>query len=126
MSVTYSTNMMGPWNLSWYRDRGLLKNVWKTVESEELANLRRMDIGEKYLIEEITTHYAGGRIDIRDSSKQGYDGWDEYSIAPMHGEDWNALGEWLDYLETSEQWDYDMLISIFECECLGREIRWAE
>ena len=67
-----------------------------------------------------------GRIDIRDDSKEGYDGWDEYGLAPMHGEDWDTLSNWLCDLQTTEQWGYEMLISIFEGEVLnGREIRWA-
>jgi len=124
-SFTYSTNMMGPWNLNWYRDRNLLQHVWKTVETEETANRRRMDIGEKYLIEEVTEQYAGGRIDIRGDTESPYG--DEYSVPPMLMEDWNAFGDWLWDLETTEQWDYDILISIFEGEVLnGRKIRWAD
>ena len=124
-SFTYSTNMMGPWSLDWYRDRNLLKNVWITVETEEVANRRRMDIGEKYLIEEVTEQYAGGRIDIRGDTESPYG--DEYSVPPMLMEDWNAFGDWLWDLETTEQWDYDILISIFEGEVLnGRKIRWAD
>lgn len=122
--VTYSANWMGPVSIEWYKDRGLVEFIWKTAETEEVADMYRIDVGEKYMVQEITTYYACGRIDIRDSSKEGYDGWDEYSLAPMHGEDWNKLSEWLWDLETTEQWDYEMLISIFEGECLGREIRW--
>ena len=88
--------------MDWYRERGLVEN------------------------ENITTYYSAGRIDIRDSEKEGYDGWDEYGVAPMHGEDWNALSDWLDDLTTTELWEYDMLISIFEGEVLGRSIRWWE
>ena len=122
--VTYSTNWMGPVSLTWYADRGLLNYVWKTADTEELANIYRVDVGEKYMDAEVTTYYSAGRIDVRDDSKEGYAGWDEYSIAPMHGEDWNALSGWLWNLETTEQWEYEMLISIFEGEVLGREIRW--
>jgi hypothetical protein len=101
MSVTYSTNFMCPISIDWYLERGLVKN------------------------DKITTSYCGGRIDIRDDSKQGYDGWDEYSVSPMHEEDWNLLSNWLWDLETTEVWDYDVLISIFEGEVLnGRKIRW--
>ena len=91
---------MGPISLGWYKDRGLIQGG------------------------EVTTYYSGGRIDLRDDSKEGYGGWDEYSVAPMHGEDWNALSDWLENLKTIKQWDYDKLISTFESEVLGREIRW--
>ena len=50
--ITYSTNWMGPISTHWYRERGLVEN------------------------ENITTYYCAGRIDIRDDSKCGYDGWD--------------------------------------------------
>jgi hypothetical protein len=67
MSVTYSTNWMGPISLSWYRKRGLLEEG--SVEP--------------------TTYYCAGRIDIRGLDPEEYwNGWDEYGVAPMHGEDW--------------------------------------
>jgi hypothetical protein len=116
---------MGPISMDWFRERGLTHFITETVESEMISKIKNLPIGATYEIETVHTHYAGGRIDIRDSSKQGYDGWMEYSLAPMHGEDWNLLSNWLWDLETTEVWDYDMLISIFESEVLnGREIRW--
>jgi hypothetical protein len=122
-SFTYSTNVMGPWDLNWYRDRNLLKNVWITVETEEVANRRRMDIGEKYLIEEVTEQYAGGRIDIRGDTESPYG--DEYSIAPMLMEDWIAFGNFLWDLETDVQLSYEQLIERFEL-WYGKKIRWAK
>jgi hypothetical protein len=125
MSVTYFLNWCGPVSIDWFRERGLTKYVWKKVESEYVANMRRMDIGESYMIEEVTTNYSAGRIDIRDSSKEGYDGWDEYAVPLMRSEDWALLSDWLWDIETTEIWDYEMLISIFEGEVLnGRKIRW--
>ena len=123
LSFTYSTNMMGPWSLDWYRDRNLLKNVWITVETEEVANRRRMDIGEKYLIEEITEQYAGGRIDIRGDTESPYG--DEYSVAPMLMEDWIAFGEWLEDLDTTYMWTYQELLEVFKNDT-GITIRWAK
>ena len=125
MSVSYSTNYMGPISMDWFRERGLTHFITETVESEMISKLKDLPIGATYEIETVHTHYAAGRIDIRDSSKEGYDGWDEYAVAPMHGEDWNLLSDWLWNLTTTEVWDYEMLISIFEGEVLnGREIRW--
>lgn len=98
--VTYSTNWMGPVSTAWYKERGLTNGS------------------------EIITYYSCGRIDIRDDRKLGYDGWDEYSLAPMHGEDWNALSDWLDSVTTVNQWEYEALIAEFEHTVLGREIRW--
>ena len=69
--------------------------------------------------------WSAGRIDIRDDSKHGYDGWHEYSVAPMHGEDWNALGDYLWDLTTEELLPYDTLIEQFETH-YGKRIRWAD
>ena len=101
--ISYSTNWMGPINLHWYEERGLLEEDGVTP----------------------TIRYSAGRIDIRDDSKFGYDGWNEYSVAPMHGEDWNALSDYLDDLTTEELLPYDALIEQFETH-YGKKIRWAE
>jgi len=98
--IMYSTNWMGPVNMQWFEERGLVEN------------------------NKITTYYSAGRIDIRDSSKEGYDGWNEYSLPPMHGEDWNDFSEWLESLSTFELWEYEDLIEQYE-EDRGRKIRWA-
>jgi hypothetical protein len=94
---------MGPFNLHWYKERGLL-------EADGVST---------------TISYSCGRIDIRDDSKAGYDGWDEYSVAPMHSEDWNALSDYLWDLETEELVSYDTLIEQFETH-YGKKIRWAD
>ena len=97
--ITYSTNWMGPVNMQWFEERGLVEN------------------------NEITTYYSAGRIDIRDSSKEGYDGWNEYSLPAMHGEDWNKLSDWLYNLKTERLYGYHELIDTFEEET-GIKIRW--
>ena len=97
--ITYSTNWMGPISTHWYRERGLVEN------------------------ENITTYYCAGRIDIRDDSKCGYDGWDEYGLRPMHGESWSQLSMWLEDLKTKKKISYSELIERFETE-IGHKIRW--
>ena len=99
--VRYDINWMGPVSTHWYKKQGLIENG------------------------EITTHYSCGRIDIRDDSKEGYDGCDEYSLAPMHSDDWNAFGDWLETLETDFVWEYDHLIEFFE-KYYGKKIRWIK
>lgn len=121
--VTYSTNWMGPVSLTWYRERGLTKKVSKVLEEGRVFYPKGLGPGDVWEYDEITTYYSAGRIDIRDSSKEGYDGWDEYSLAPMTANSWNKLSDWLWDLETTEVWDYDMLISIFEGET-GHKIEW--
>ena len=96
--ISYSINWMGPVSLHWYRNRG---------------------------IDHTTEEYSAGRIDIRDSSKEGYDGWDEYGVAPMHSKDWRALSDFLDRLHGEKVMTYDSLIMLFEAE-YGKKIRWAD
>ena len=71
------------------------------------------------------TEWSAGRIDIRDDTKHGYDGWDEYSVAPMRTEDWNALSDYLWDLTTEELLSYNDLIEQFETH-YGKRIRWAD
>ncbi|MGA0233017.1 MAG: hypothetical protein ACO3MB_09120 [Saprospiraceae bacterium] len=103
MKIRYSTNWMGPVSLRWYEERGLLEDDGVTP----------------------TIRYSAGRIDIRDDTKEGYDGWNEYSVAPMHGEDWNAFSDWLNTVETDDLWKYEHLIEQFE-KYYGKQIRWAK
>jgi hypothetical protein len=119
--------------MTWYRDRGLTHMVERTCESELICNALRtskalnypdIEIGDTYEIEDVKVHYCAGRIDIRDDSKYGYDGWDEYGVSPMHAEDWGALSDWLDHHVTPELWTYEELIDTFEKKCLKRKIRW--
>lgn len=133
--ITYSTNFMGPITLDWYRERGLTHMVEKTCESELIRNALRtskvlnypnIEIGDTYKIEDVTVHYAGGRIDIYGlDPEKYYNGTDEYGLNIMHGEDWNALGDWLWDLETEEKVPYDELIALFE-KHYGKKIRWAD
>lgn len=121
--ITYSTNWMGPVSMTWYKERGLTKKVKEVLkEDQKFGKLKK---GEVFEYDEITTNYCAGRIDIRDSSKDGYDGWDEYSLAPMHAEDWNALSNFLDRLHGETVMPYDSLITLFEAE-YGKKIRWME
>ena len=101
--ITYSTNWMGPINLYWYEERGLLEPDGVTPKIQ----------------------CSAGRIDIRDDTKPGYDGWNEYGVDPMHGEDWNALSDFLWNFESEELIPYDELIELFEAE-YGKKIRWME
>ena len=123
--VTYSTNWMGPVSMKWYSDRGLTRKVSKVLEEDQTFYPKGLGAGDTWTYDEITTDYSCGRIDIRDSSKEGYDGWDEYGVAPMHDEDWNALSDFLDRLSGEKVVPYESLIMLFEAQ-YGRKIRWAD
>ena len=94
--ISYSANWMGPIDMGWYEKNG--------VDYEKVK-------------------YSGGRIDIRDDSKYGYDGWHEYSLPLMRTEDWYLFSDWLDDFETEELWS---LIDILEeyRQDTGHVIRW--
>lgn len=121
--VTYSTNWMGPVSLHWYKERGLTHRVSEVLKEDRVFYPKGLGAGDVWEYDEITTNYSCGRIDIRDDSKEGYDGWDEYSLEPMHGEDWNALTDWMWDLTTDHVVGYNELIAMFE-EQYGKKIRW--
>lgn len=122
--VTYSTNWMGPANMKWYRDRGLTRKVSKVLEEDQ--RFGDLKAGDTWTYEEFTTEYSCGRIDIRGLDPEKYwNGWDEYSLAPMHSEDWNALSDFLDRLSGEKVVPYESLIMLFEAQ-YGRKIRWAD
>ena len=123
MSVTYSTNWMGPVSTHWYRERGLTRKVKEVLKKDQVFLPNGLKAGDTWEYDEITTHYCAGRIDIRDSSKEGYDGWDEYSLAPMTAISWNRLGDFLWDFETEYVMEYDELISVFE-SITGHKIEW--
>lgn len=124
--ITYSTNFMGPVSIEWYRERGLTCKATRVLTAEcPLVISGYNQAGDIFEFDDITVQCCGGRIDIRDSAKSGYDGWDEYSIAPMVEEDWHALGEYLWDLETETQLSYEQLIEGFEL-WYGKSIRWME
>ena len=114
---------MGPLSMKWYSDRGLTRKESKVLKYGQVFYPKGYKAGDVWEYDEITTHYCAGRIDIRDDSKEGYDGWDEYGVSPMQAEDWNALGDWLWDLETEEKVPYDELIALFEKD-YGEKIRW--
>lgn len=123
MSVSYSTNWMGPVSKQWYKDRGLTIGICEKLEEDRVLFPKGYEAGDWWEYDQITTNYCAGRIDIRDSSKNGYDGWDEYSLAPMHCEDWNALSDFLWDLHGETVIPYDSLIMLFEA-WYGKKIRW--
>ena len=121
--ITYSTNWMGPVNMKWYSDRGLTRKVSEVLEQDQ--KFGDLKAGDTWTYDEITTNYNCGRIDIRGlDPEKFYNGWDEYSLSPMHREDWNALSDWLDDLVTDEQMSYGDLIESFQL-WYGKSIRWA-
>ena len=116
--ISYSTNMMGPWHTSWYVERGLTRKATRVVTTDVIKGYSPGDVIE---YDEITTHYAGGRIDIRGVPNEP---WGiEYSLAVMHGEDWNAFGDWLDSIKDESLITYEELIRQFE-DHRGKPIRW--
>ena len=99
--ISYSTNWMGPVNMQWYEERGLLE--------EGSA--------------QPTTCYSAGRIDIYGVPDEHYPL--EYGLAPMHGEDWNGFSDWLEGFNTQELWEFEKLIAFYE-GASNTKIRWAE
>ena len=115
---------MGPISMDWYRKRGLTHKVSVVLEEGRIVYPKGLGPGDVWEYDEITTHYAGGRIDIHGlDPEEYYNGTDEYGLDIMHGEDWNALSDWLDEFESEEKVPYDELIALFEKD-YGKKIRW--
>ena len=124
--ISYSTNFMGPININWYHKRGLTYEVSYVYEEGRSVYPIGVRPGDVVKYTEITTKYAGGRIDIRGlDPEEYYNGCSEYGLDIMHGEDWNALSRWLDDFKSEEQVPYDELIALFEKD-YGKKIRWAD
>jgi hypothetical protein len=115
---------MGPANMKWYRDRGLTKIVSEVLEEDQTFG--DLKAGDTWTYEVITTDCSCGRIDIRGlDDKEYWNGWDEYSVEPMHSEDWEALSDYLWDLTTETKLSYNDLIESFE-KHYGKKIRWME
>lgn len=112
LSFTYSTNWMGPVATSWYEVRDI-PFVMKESSGVLLP---------KKEYKEFLESYSCGRIDIRGDTESPWG--DEYGVAPMRTEDWNAFSDWLDDLDTTYLWTYKELLEGFEKET-QTTIRWA-
>jgi hypothetical protein len=75
--------------------------------------------GEQYEIEEITTHYSCGRIDVM-GTDDPYG--EEIGVPPMRSEDWYRFGVWLETFETDAVWTLDQLVELYERA--NPKIRW--
>lgn len=63
-----------PARTDWYRERGLTRKVTKVLTEGRGFYPKGLGPGDVWEYDEITTYYCAGRIDIRDSEKEGYDG----------------------------------------------------
>jgi len=116
--ITYSTNMMGPYHLNWYRQRGLTKFTRRVLEEDSIvSNKKKGDVVE---FEEIIERYAGGRIDVYGTGE--FYG-DEIGVPVMSAKDWNFFGKWLETFQTEEKWTLKQLVS--EYEKVNPKIKWA-
>jgi len=115
--IRYSTNWMGPVSMNWYEQRGLVETKMVTLEHDSVITGRKA--GEQYEIEEITTHYSCGRIDVM-GTDDPYG--EEIGVPPMRSEDWYSFGVWLETFETDAVWTLDQLVELYER--VNPKIRW--
>jgi len=117
--VRYSTNCMGPWHLDWYRQRGLTKKVTKVLEKDSSWSDKKA--GDVVELEEITEHYAGGRIDFHNPYTDSFYS-DEMGVPLMRAEDWSRFGDWLDDFKCYDVLTLEDLVN--EYEKTNPPIRW--
>ena len=115
--ISYSTNWMGPIATRWYEERDI------PFEIRETSGKILPKTEYKHFLES----YSCGRIDIYGLDEQEYyAGKNEYGLAPMLTEDWNALGDWLDNIEDEYiVMTYKELMRQFE-DHYGKPIRWYD
>ncbi len=106
---------MGPISTKWYEDRDIPFEIRETSGK----------ILPKTEYKQFLESYSCGRIDIYGLDEQEYyAGKNEYGLAPMLTEDWNALGDWLDNIEDEYiVMTYKELMRQFE-DHYGKPIRW--
>jgi len=109
MKIRYSTNWMGPVSMNWYEQRGLVETKMITLEKDSVIS--GLKAGEGFKIDEITTHYSCGRIDVRGTDDPH---GDEIGVPPMTSEDWARFGLWLETFETDAVWTLDQLVELYE------------
>ena len=106
---------MGPVATRWY-------------EENNIPYVLKMSSGRFSPVKEYksyTESYSCGRIDIYGLDEEEYRGGKhEYSLGAMRTEDWNALGDWLDKLETPNLCTYEELVYNFEKD-YDQLIRWV-
>ena len=100
---------MGVYNLEWYRSRGLTKKTpMIAMRDSQILNVKA---GESYEYEEVTEHWAAGRIDVR-GTEDIYG--PELAVGVMKQEDWYRFGEWLNRFTTNEIWNLEQLVQEYE------------
>jgi hypothetical protein len=110
---------MGPWHLDWYRQRGLTKKVTKVLEKDSSWSDKKA--GDVVELEEITEHYAGGRIDFHNPYTDSFYS-DEMGVPLMRAEDWSRFGDWLDDFKCYDVLTLEDLVN--EYEKTNPPIRW--
>ena len=110
MPVRYSTNWMGVANMQWYKDRGLIKRVTKTLTEDSKLTGRKA--GESFEYDEVTEGYSCGRIDCRGEDLGQFG--DEIGVDPMKNESWAQFGKWLGTFETDAMWTLEELVEMYE------------
>ena len=94
---------MGPANLHWYADRGLVNENGS-----------------------MTAHYSAGRLDIYGlDESEYYGGMSEYDLPPMTSESWERFSDWLDDFSSTELLNLNQLVEQFK-QATGHSIQWYQ
>lgn len=120
MTVRYGINWMGVANREWYRKRGLLRKVSKTLTEDNPLTGRKA--GETVEYEETIEEYCCGRIDVHGTGCGPYG--DEIGLDPMKAISWARFGDWLETVETDYMWELKHLVELYERD--NPKIEWWE
>lgn len=130
----YSLVMTGPWDLAWYRKRGLTEMALRVINTPEIlararkATSKPVALGDMYEDEIITFHYAKGFL-VAEKAPEipgELSRVVERAISsPMRMEDWNQLSQYLKTFTSTNPLEVDNIINMFERDT-DTKIRWAD
>lgn len=111
--ITYSTNWMGPVNMDWYRQRGLVESREHVLDENSITVKQgKNQAGDVVEHEHVTEHWCGGRIDVRGDGLGPYG--DELGLPVMRGDCYQQFSDWLATVCTKRVWTLAQLVERYE------------
>lgn len=119
--ISYSTNIMGPYGMWWFRENGFTERATKVLEED--SPLTGKKAGDVVEYDRITEYWYGGRIDVGGlPTDEYYNGQGELGLPIMDGPSYARFSDWIVKFRTETLWTLDQLVEEFEKS--NPKIRW--